>query len=77
MARAGETSSISVQHASTEIGVRTVITGVLGLIAGFVASIVPSDRGSGMDLLPIAPAIARAFAAPVADVLTRRWPRRL
>lgn len=50
---------------------RTFVTGVLGLIAGFVAGIVLFDRGPDIDLQPIVLAIACA-AATVANVRVRR-----
>lgn len=55
---------------------RTVFTGVLGLIVGFVAGIVLFDRGPGIELQPIVLAIACAIAATVADARDRRAPGR-
>ena len=47
---------------------RTVVTGVLGLIAGFVAGIMLFDRGPGIEFLPIVlVALACAVAAPLVD----------
>lgn len=54
---------------------RTVFTGFLGLIAGFVAGVMLFDHGPGVDPLPIVMAIACAVAAAVADARIRRRPR--
>ena len=55
---------------------RTVVTGVLGLIAGFVAGIVLFDRVPSVDLQPIVLAIACAVAATIADARARWAPGR-
>lgn len=55
---------------------RTVFTGFLGLIAGFVAGVMLFDHGPGVDPLPIVLAIACAVASTVADARIRRGPRR-
>lgn len=49
----------------------TVVVGVIGLIAGFVAGNALFDRGPGVDLQPIVLAIACAIAATVANVRIR------
>lgn len=54
---------------------RTLVTGVLGLIAGFVAGILLFDRGPGVNPQPIVLAIACAVAATVANVRVHRGPR--
>lgn len=58
------------------IGTRTFVTGVLGLISGFVTGILLFDHGPGMDLLPIVLALVCAVAAPIADARFRRDPGR-
>lgn len=54
---------------------RTLVTGVLGLIAGFVAGILLFDRGPSIDPQPVVLAIACAAAATVANVRVHRGPR--
>ena len=51
---------------------RTLVTGVLGLIMGFVAGILLFDRGPGVDPQPIVLAIACAVAATVANARSSR-----
>ncbi len=55
---------------------RTVVTGVLGLIAGLFVVIVLFDHGPGIDLQPIVLALACAFAATFVDARARRAPGR-
>lgn len=54
---------------------RTLATGVLGLIAGFVAGILLFDRGPSVDPQLIVLAIACTVAATVANVRVHRGPR--
>ena len=77
MDRIGETTSgvHSARLNRERVGMRTVVTGVLGLIAGFVAGIWLFDRGLGVDPQPIVLAIACAVAATVANVRVHRGPR--